>query len=140
MRHASRALTVLYFLASAGLLRCALISQQNGSTAYCAFFAGAAVLFGLAAVHHTWHREQLHAALVRLERASRPIDQRPALDGTVALELAVACCEPAKAGTSPVRYTASTITDTALEALYARLEATEATVDSTEQPKERTTP
>ncbi|MFJ2731427.1 hypothetical protein [Streptomyces sp. NPDC087317] len=72
MNHLTRALAGLYVLASAGLLRCAVISEQSGTTGYSLFFVGCTVLFGLAAAHHAWHRDQLHAAHALLERTARP--------------------------------------------------------------------
>ncbi|MFF9123195.1 hypothetical protein ACF09J_07835 [Streptomyces sp. NPDC014889] len=96
MNHLTRALAVLYPLAAAGLLRCAVISEQNGATGYGWFFVGCAVLFGLAVAHHAWHSGQLHADHARLERAARPPGPHPAaLADEFAIawhELETACC------------------------------------------------
>lgn len=93
MKHLTTTLCAMYFAASVALLRCAVISQQNGSPGYCALFAGCAVLLALGIVHHAYHRDELRAALVRLDRATRPRDATPAVDGVVAVALAAACCE-----------------------------------------------
>jgi hypothetical protein len=93
-RHFTNALAGLYALVAVVLLRCAMVSHSHGSWPYTLFFAGAAVLFAVAIGHHAYHRGELRAAQARLERATRPPDQRTSLeDGVVAVALAAACCE-----------------------------------------------
>ncbi|SDM47104.1 hypothetical protein SAMN04487981_101628 [Streptomyces sp. cf386] len=84
-------LTAAYCLASLAMLDCAITSQQNGSTLYCAIFAACAVLFGLAVGHHAYHRDELRFTRAQLERNARP--PTPATDAVVAVALAAACCE-----------------------------------------------
>lgn len=45
--------------------------------------------------HGYWTRGRITArvAAARAERAARPVDRRPAIEDTVSLELALACCE-----------------------------------------------
>ncbi|RMB85606.1 hypothetical protein [Streptomyces shenzhenensis] len=93
MKHFTAALCVLYTVASIALLRCAVASQQHGQAGYTALFTTCTVLFALGVVHHAYHRDELRAALLRLERAARPPDTRPAIDDAVAIALATACCE-----------------------------------------------
>lgn len=91
-RHLTNALAGLYAVAALVLLRCAMVSHTNGSWPYALFFAGAAVLLGIAIAHHAYHRDELRAALLRLERASRPPDARaPAEDAAVAVAMAWCC-------------------------------------------------
>ncbi|MFF7313367.1 hypothetical protein [Streptomyces sp. NPDC008137] len=93
-RHLTHALAVLYGLTAVVLLRCAMVSHRNDSWPYTLFFTGAAVLLVTAIAHHAYHRDELRAAHVRLERAARPPNQRPGLeDGVIAVALAAACCE-----------------------------------------------
>ncbi|NEE12013.1 hypothetical protein G3M58_36845 [Streptomyces sp. SID7499] len=77
-RHLTHALAGLYALAAVVLLRCAMVSHSHGSWPYTLFFAGAAVLFAVAIGHHAYHRDELRAALLRLERAARPPGPHPA--------------------------------------------------------------
>lgn len=93
MNRVTPLLCLLYAAASLLLLRCALVSSEHGSTGYFAAFIACSVLFSLGIVHAAWQREQLRAAVARLERATRPADRRPAIEDAVALELALACCE-----------------------------------------------
>lgn len=91
-RHLTHALACLYALAAVGMLRCALVSHGHGDVPHTLFFAGAAVLLAVAIGHHAYHRDELRAALVRLERASRPPDARtPAEDAAVAVAMAWCC-------------------------------------------------
>jgi len=72
MKRVTAILCVLYTVAALALLHCASVSYQHGSNAYCAVFSCCSILFGLAIVHHAYHRDELRAALVRLDRAARP--------------------------------------------------------------------
>jgi hypothetical protein len=93
-RHLTNALAGLYALVAVVLLRCAMVSHTNGSWPYTLFFAGAAVALATAIAHHAYLRDELRAAEARLERATRPPDQRASLeDGVVRVALAAACCE-----------------------------------------------
>jgi hypothetical protein len=93
-RHLTNALAGLYALVAVVLLRCAMVSHSHGSWPYTLFFAGAAVLFAVAIGHHAYHRDELRAALVRLDRATRPPDRpRSAIDGVVAVAMAGWCCD-----------------------------------------------
>ena len=93
MKRATHLLAALYTLTALGLLRCAYTSEQHDDTLYAAFFAGAAILFAVAIAHHTYHRDELRAALRALERASRPRTPRPAIDGVAAVAMAGWCCD-----------------------------------------------
>lgn len=93
----TRLLTALYTLTALGLLRCAYTSQQHGSTPYAVFFAAAAVLYAAALAHHAVMRDELRAALMRLERASRPAPMltTAVTDYTVRAAMAGWCCDTA---------------------------------------------
>ncbi|MDT0472982.1 hypothetical protein RM863_12695 [Streptomyces sp. DSM 41014] len=93
-RHLTHALAALYTLLAVCLLRCAIVSQQNGRWDYSLFFSAVAAALGTATVHHAYHRAEVRAARAALERAARPIpDGRPLVDEVVAVALAAACCE-----------------------------------------------
>ncbi|MGD1219980.1 hypothetical protein AB9Q10_16305 [Streptomyces krungchingensis] len=95
MNRITHALGVLYGAASIALVYCAVISHRAGSAPYTVLLACCAVLFGLAVVHHTYHHDELRAALKQLETLSRPRDQRPAIDGVIAVAMAGWCCDTA---------------------------------------------
>jgi hypothetical protein len=93
-RHLLQGLAVFYPLAALGLLYCTVTSYQHGSIPHALFFAGTAVLFGTAACHHRYQRDELRSVLIQLERCQSPAEQfAPAIDGVVAVALAGACCE-----------------------------------------------
>lgn len=79
------------------LARCAVISHAHGSSTYAAVFSAVAIVLGLAIAHHAVMRDELRAALVRLERASRPAPMlTPAVtDYTVRAAMAGWCCDTA---------------------------------------------
>jgi hypothetical protein len=84
---------MLYVLAGAGLIRCAMVSSQHGDVQHTALFGGAAALFAFAIAHHGYHRDELRAARVQLELAARPRDHQQATEDAVAIAMAAACCE-----------------------------------------------
>ncbi|MFC9847765.1 hypothetical protein ACFWFF_01445 [Streptomyces sp. NPDC060223] len=92
MRRLTHTLACLYALVACGLVRCAMVSAENGAPHYTAFFAAGAILLSTAIAHHAYHRDELRAALVRLERASRP-PATPATDMVVAVAMAGWCCD-----------------------------------------------
>lgn len=95
-RHLTNALAGLYALLAVAMLRCALVSYQHGSLPYTTLFSGVAVALATAIAHHAYHRDELRAALLRLERAARPPGPpEPAIDGVVAVAMAGWCCDPA---------------------------------------------
>jgi hypothetical protein len=98
-RHLTNALAGLYALVAVVLLHCAMVSHTNGSWPHTLFFAGAAVLFATAIAHHAWQRDELRAALARLERATRPPGPHAdEIADEIAIglqQLAEACCLPA---------------------------------------------
>jgi hypothetical protein len=95
-RHLTHALAGLYALLAVAMLRCALVSHQHGSLPYTALFAAASAAFATAIAHHAYHRDELRAARVRLERATRPPGPHPlAVADEIALgwqALNEACC------------------------------------------------
>jgi hypothetical protein len=108
MKRVTHMLAVLYTLTAVVLLRCAYASQENGSTLYACFFAGAAVLYAAALAHHAYHRDELRFAL---ERAGRPPLPRraSAADGIVAVAMAGWCCD-AWAATAGAEHAPATCT------------------------------
>jgi hypothetical protein len=94
MRPATVTLVVLEATASVVLVYCAVTSHQNGSEAYTVVLGSLAVLFALSLTHTSYLSDELRAALVRLERASRPAPVlTPATDAVVAV--AGWCCDTA---------------------------------------------
>ena len=96
MKHATATLSVLQAAASLVLVYCAVVSHQHGSEAYTVVLGSMAVLFALSLTHTTYLSDELRAALVRLERASRPAPH-PTLvtDAVVAVAMAGWCCDTA---------------------------------------------
>lgn len=96
MKHITTTLCLAYAAASIALLRCAVTSQQNGSPGYCALFAACSILLALGIVHHAYYRDEMRAALVRLDRATRPqgpTEQQIAAEAAeVWRQLDAACC------------------------------------------------
>ena len=103
MRRIIAALCWLYVIGAGVMIRAAMLSHDHGSSGWTAAYTSAAILFGLAIFHHAYHRDELRAALVRLERAARPapVIPGPAHEDTVQITLAAACCDTwwATAGT-----------------------------------------
>lgn len=93
MNRLTHLLAGAYAAACLVLLGQAVYANRRGDTAAEITLSCCAILFGCAIAHHTWHADELRAAQVRLELRSRPPDQRPAVDGVVAVALAAACCE-----------------------------------------------
>lgn len=92
MRHVTSTLCALYAAAAAVMLHAAAISHTNGSPGWTATFSILAILLAFGVAHHAYMRDEMRAALARLERASRP-PPTPATDAVVAVALAAACCE-----------------------------------------------
>lgn len=79
MTGVGRFLGLLYAVCALALAHTAVRSYEAGSAPY-ALLLAACSLAALTAACHTWHlRDELRSALVRLERAARPIpDPTPA--------------------------------------------------------------
>lgn len=96
MRPATMALVVLEAAASVVLVYCAVVSHQNGSEPYTLVLGSLAVLFALSLTHTSYLEERLRAALVSLERATRPAEANtPFTDALVARAMAGWCCDTA---------------------------------------------
>lgn len=93
MNRFQHVLTALNALASLGLAHCAVISGQNGTPHYTAFFALASALLLAASALHARHCRQLSAAQACLDRPARRPRVGSVEDGVVAVALAGACCE-----------------------------------------------
>lgn len=93
MSRLTHALATLYALAAGGLCAYTCWANRRGDTAEVIVLATCAVLFGCAIVHHAYHRDELRFARIRHERAARPANSTPAVEGVVAVALAAACCE-----------------------------------------------
>lgn len=71
----------------------ATTSARNGAPWQTAALVAVSVLLGVAAAREYISADEKRAAAARAERAARPPDPRPAIDGVVAVALAAACCE-----------------------------------------------
>lgn len=95
-RRLSHVLATIYAILAAGLIHCAIVSQQHDRWEYTAFFAAASIGYGLAILHHSLQRDELRAAHARLDAASRPTqDFATHQDDAVRLAFASWCCDPA---------------------------------------------
>ena len=95
-RRLTHALACLYGLVAFALLRCAMVSHEQGSWPYTLFFLSAALCLAVAIFHHSYQRDEIryaHARLHALQQAARPPDPTASEDGVVAVALAAACCE-----------------------------------------------
>ncbi|MFJ8804214.1 hypothetical protein [Streptomyces sp. NPDC102487] len=96
MRHSASVLCVLDAAASLVLVHCAVISHENGSTAYTVILGSLAVLFAVSLAHTSYLADRLRNAEVRLEAASRPAPMfSPLSDSTVRAAMAGWCCDTA---------------------------------------------
>jgi hypothetical protein len=96
VKRITHALAALYTVATFALLAYAVYASRRGDTAEVVVFGCCAILFGCAIGHHTYHRDELRFARVRLERATRPPGPHAAaIADEIALgwqALAEACC------------------------------------------------
>ncbi|WP_405956095.1 hypothetical protein [Streptomyces phaeochromogenes] len=92
-RRFTHALACLYALIACVLLRCAVVSYQQGALHYAIFFTAAAVAFGTAIVHHSYLRDELRFAHAQLDAATRPRAATLVEDGVQAAFAASWCCD-----------------------------------------------
>lgn len=96
MRRLTGLLCALDAVAAVTLVYCAVIANRDGHQLGVLVLGLLAVLFALALAHTTYLADELRAALVRLERASRPgaVDM-PFTDALVTRAMAGWCCDTA---------------------------------------------
>ncbi|MFE7273015.1 hypothetical protein [Streptomyces sp. NPDC057623] len=71
----------------------ATTSARNDARWQTATLVALSLLLVVAAVREYLAADEKRAAMAQAERAARPPDPRPAIDGIVAIALAAACCE-----------------------------------------------